>query len=308
MTPPNDFGSEEDVKIKFLLPFLERRGYKIDCIDFNKSIEVHEGRKKKTIYADAVVYTTKAKKAPIIVCETKPPTEQLNKAVREQTISYARLLSRIAPLALVTNGNQTQVYQTVSKTRIPELPDRKNLQGDFVRFVLSMELQEALRTEAKHELFIIDDVHSFKLILKSCHDEIRNNEGYNPVQAFDEMAKVLFCKMYEEKETPSKDNRFRTSLFDDTLERLGVNVVRQIWSETKDAPKFMGLFDAESSIAMEDRTIRKIVEMFESYDLSLTEFDVKGEAFEYFLGETFTGGLGQYFTPRNVVEFMVDAV
>jgi type I restriction enzyme M protein len=58
---------------------------------------------------------------------------------------------------------------------------------------------------------------------------------------------------------------------------------------------------------LKDRTIRKIVELFESHDLGLTAFDVKGEAFEYFLGDTFTGGLGEYFTPRNVVEFMVEA-
>lgn len=40
----------------------------------------------------------------------------------------------------------------------------------------------------------------------------------------------------------------------------------------------------------------------------MTAFDVKGEAFEYFLGDTFTGGLGEYFTPRNIVEFMVEAI
>ena len=304
---PADLRSEEDVKIKFLLPYLESRGYSRDCINFNKAIEVHEGRKQKTIYADAVVYTTKAKTAPLIVCETKPPTEALTKAVREQTISYARLLPRIAPLALITNG-QTQVFQTVSKTRISELPYRKDLRDDFVRFVLSSEVQETLRTEAKHELFIIDDVQSFKRILKSCHDEIRNNEGYNPVQAFDEMTKVLFCKMHEERKHSNSSNRFRTAVFDDSIERLGVNVVSQIWSETKANEQFKGLFESGSEILLEDRTIRKIVLMFESYDLSLTAFDVKGEAFEYFLGETFTGGLGEYFTPRNVVEFMVDAV
>ena len=54
--------------------------------------------------------------------------------------------------------------------------------------------------------------------------------------------------------------------------------------------------------------MRKLVSLFERYDLSLTAFDVKGEAFEYFLGDTFTGGLGEYFTPRNVVEFLVDAL
>ncbi len=305
---PTDLRSEEDVKIKFLVPFLQHKGYESRCIDFNKPIEIQEGRKQKTIFADAVVYTTAAKTAPLIVCETKPPNEGLTNRDKGQAISYARLLDRIAPLVLVTNGAQTRVFQSLSKSRIAELPHRKDLREDFVKFVVSAEMREALRTEAKHELFIIDDVQSFKVILRACHDEIRNNEGYDATKSFDELSKVLFCKMYEEKNHPEDSNRFRTLIFDDSSSKLGVNVVTQIWNETKNDPRFVGLFEPKSVIDLQDRTIRKIVSLFEDYDLSLTAFDVKGEAFEYFLGETFTGGLGQYFTPRNVVEFMVDAV
>jgi hypothetical protein len=53
MTSP--WNSEEDVKFKFLVPYLASRGYDQSCIDFNVPVEVHEGRKKKTIFADAVV-------------------------------------------------------------------------------------------------------------------------------------------------------------------------------------------------------------------------------------------------------------
>ena len=33
--------------------------------------------------------------------------------------------------------------------------------------------------------------------------------------------------------------------------------------------------------------------------------DIKGIAFERFLGKTFRGEIGQFFTPRSIVEFMV---
>jgi type I restriction enzyme M protein len=180
------------------------------------------------------------------------------------------------------------------------------LDRDLVKFVLNQDTLEALRREAKHELFIIDDVSTFKNILKSCHNEIRNNEGMDPTAAFDEMSKVLFCKLYEEKEN-AKANRFRLAVYDD-MEGLGVNAVRTIFSDAKKAPGYKDLISPEAEINLKDRTLRKIVQLLEDYDLSLTAFDVKGEAFEYFLGDTFTGGLGQYFTPRNVVEFMVEAV
>ena len=301
------FHSEDDVKIHFLVPFLEERGYKQPCIAFNVPIEVQEGRKKKTIFADAVVYTSPAHKAPLLVCETKAPSEVLDRSAREQAISYARLLPRIAPLALITNGAQVQVFHALNKSRLPELPTRDELEDDIVKFVIDKHVQETLRQEAKHDLFIIDDVRTFKSILKSCHDEIRNNEGLDPTAAFDEMSKVMFCKLYEEKEN-SQRNRFRLSIFDDTMERLKINVVRKIFDEARKAPAYAGLFQADAEIKLKDRTVRKIVSLFESYDLGLTAFDVKGEAFEYFLGDTFTGGLGEYFTPRNIVEFMVEAI
>lgn len=44
------------------------------------------------------------------------------------------------------------------------------------------------------------------------------------------------------------------------------------------------------------------------YNLSTTSDDVKGIAFEQFLGRTFRGELGQFFTPRTIVDFMVSVL
>lgn len=171
----------------------------------------------------------------------------------------------------------------------PTLPKRSELDHDIIRFVINEDKQESLRVEAKHDLFIIDDVRTFKTILKSCHNEIRNNEGLDPTAAFDEMSKVMFCKLYEEKKNP-QGNRFRLEVFDDSKARLHINVLQQIFDEAKADPFYAGLFAKNTRIGLKDRTLRRLVELFEAYDLGLTAFDVKGEAFEYFLGDTFTGG------------------
>jgi type I restriction enzyme M protein len=302
----NDYSSEDDVKYKFAVSFLEKKGYSTDFMDFNKSIKVQEGRKEKTIFADIVVYIDKKKQSPIILVETKSPNEILNKAAVEQAISYARLLPRIAPFALLTNSSQTRIYQVVDKNRIEELPTKADSRKDIVTSVISKATQDSLRQDAIHELFVIDDVKTFRNVLKQCHNEIRNNEGYDPIQAFDEMSKILFCKMYEEKY--DNDNRFTLRVFDRTINTYRFNIIQKIYEETIKHPKYASLFPENDKIKLKDRTIRRIVKLFEHYDLSLTAFDIKGEAFEYFLSDTFTGGLGEYFTPRNVVEFIVDAI
>jgi type I restriction enzyme M protein len=301
------YNNEEEIKIHIVIPWLEKLGYKKDCMEFGKTISVQEGRKSKSIFADIVVYADKKCETPLIVVDTKSPKEILTKSGKGQVISYARLLPKIAPIAILTNGDVFQIYQTLDKSRIKELPRRIDLLKDFVGTVLSKSIQEALKQEAKKELFTIDDVSTFKDLLKKCHNIIRNNEGYDPIQAFDEMSKILFAKMYEEQFN-KEVNRFTLDIFDKTLSELKVNIVQQQFSEIQKTEGFKDLFPQNTNIKLQDRTIRELVKIFEKYDLTLTDFDVKGEAFEYFLGDTFTGGLGEYFTPRNVVEFMVEAV
>lgn len=303
----SEYKNEEEIKIHVVIPWLESLGYKRECMEFEKSIKVQEGRKTKSIFADIVIYGNKKLETPLIVVDTKGPNEILSKSGRDQVISYARLMPQIAPIAVLTNGSNTQVFQSLDKSRIKELPERSKILKDFVGAVLSSNIRDALRSEATKELFTIDDVSKFKDLLKRCHYKIRNNEGYDPVQAFDELSKVMFAKMYEEQYNKDS-NRFTLKVFEDSLKTLKVNIVQQQFLEIQKAEGFSDLFPDKTTIELKDRTIKDIVEIFENYDLTLTNFDVKGEAFEYFLGDTFTGGLGEYFTPRNVVEFMVEAI
>ena len=46
----------------------------------------------------------------------------------------------------------------------------------------------------------------------------------------------------------------------------------------------------------------------EGVDFLHTDLDCKGRAFETFLGSFFRGDFGQYFTPRNIVNFIVDSL
>ena len=62
------------------------------------------------------------------------------------------------------------------------------------------------------------------------------------------------------------------------------------------------------TVRIRENSFEAIVKELEKYNLSTTSDDVKGIAFEQFLGRTFRGELGQFFTPRTVVDFMVDVL
>lgn len=64
----------------------------------------------------------------------------------------------------------------------------------------------------------------------------------------------------------------------------------------------------KDKLELPDAMIFRIVEHLQDISLRTTDLDAKGRAFENFLGKLFRGEYGQYFTPRQIVEFMVEVI
>ena len=79
-----------------------------------------------------------------------------------------------------------------------------------------------------------------------------------------------------------------------------------MFGQTKDYYRSDDIFAETDRLEISEATFRRIVKKLERFDLSKTGDDIKGLAFEQFLGTTFRGELGQFFTPRPVVDFMVN--
>lgn len=62
------------------------------------------------------------------------------------------------------------------------------------------------------------------------------------------------------------------------------------------------------NIRLSPEKIRTVVGYLESVNLDETDLDSKGRAFETFMGSFFRGNFGQYFTPREIVKFIVDVL
>jgi type I restriction enzyme M protein len=148
----------------------------------------------------------------------------------------------------------------------------------------------------------------FADLLHKCHNVIRNREKKDPVAAFDEIAKILFIKVHVERDLRKK--RLRQNRFtEDYLRQLpGEQPLDMLFQDTKRAYTPDGIFDPGETLNLKPATGLEIVRLLQSYDLSDTSEDIKGIAFERFLGRTFRGEIGQFFTPRCIVEFMVRMV
>lgn len=308
--------SEQDVMSKVVVPGLAALGYDEAkkgagvVLRFNHPITAQQGRAKKTIFADVVVFVHDA---PVIVVDGKNPRSYLTENDREQVISYARLLPDIAPYAALCNG-PWQVFDSVNKQQIKALPTLRDLLRDLQRRRLTTNQRRTLVSQANRTLFAIESARDLSRLMRRCHDTIRNLKGYDPTKAFDELSKVLFAKMFEEREIADgrrQDNRFTLSSVRE-MRKQGVEIIQTLWRDTVSSERYREVFSDENpgaGIDLPSEAIDKIVELLQDKSLGLTDLDVKGVAFEEFLSSTYRGGgLGQYFTPREVVSFMVDLV
>ena len=309
--------SEADVISKVVVPGLAALGYAEGSGRYGRVVVRHEypinaqaGRQKKTIFADLVVFVDGV---PVIVVDAKNPREFLTDNDREQVVSYARLLDKIAPYAALCNG-PWKVYDAIRKQQIKALPRIADLLSDLHRRRLTEGQQNALRSQANRTLLAIDSARDLSRLMRRCHDTIRNLKGYDPTKAFDELSKILFAKMFEERELNEgrRDyNRFTLQSVRD-MRKQGVEIIQQLWKDTVASDRYSEVFSdevADRGIDLPPEAVDKIVDLLEDKSLVLTDMDVKGVAFEEFLSSTYRGGgLGQYFTPRAIVNFMIDLV
>jgi type I restriction enzyme M protein len=147
--------------------------------------------------------------------------------------------------------------------------------------------------------------HNLKAIFKS----IRNHLAANTVGATrdeilaQQLINIIFCKIYDEKYTAPNDIvRFRASIGEKPkdVEKRILDLFKEVKTNLPE------VIDNEDKITLDTKSVLFIVGELQNYSLIQSERDVVADAFETFIGHALKGGLGQFFTPRNVVKMIVD--
>lgn len=111
--------------------------------------------------------------------------------------------------------------------------------------------------------------------------------------------RILFCKIFIELEMPSELLQLDT-LDDKSLSKSVIDLFEKV------KKRFPDLFDSQETIEVTGKDLSWIVKKLWKLDLLSADRDVVGDAFEELIGTSFRGGEGQFFTPRNVVEMMIE--
>ena len=146
-----------------------------------------------------------------------------------------------------------------------------------------------------------------KTVFEMCHNYIYANEGLLKEKVFNEVLKLIFIKMADEKKSnPKCDFRItdkELKELEEDKENAFMERILNLFSEVK--TRYSDVFDSNERISLKPLTIAFIVSQFQKYSLINTEADVKGTAFQTFVYAHQRGERGEFFTPHPIVELAV---
>jgi type I restriction enzyme M protein len=283
---------EEKVRAAFYVELIEKYQYNPECID----LEVIVPRRTPHDLADIVVFRDKSHKTPFIVIECK--RENISKPEENQAIeqAFGNAHSLKANYTAVVSGSIRYFYD------VANFPARERTKNIIAELPINFGKPQEWNFRKGDPLWDLHLADTFQLIsnFSNCHDIIWEGGKKNPAEAFDEMSKLMFCKIRDERDC-RKGEFYRFQIKTHEEPRQVAKRIRDIYNNAKE--KDPEVFKAK--IELEDSIIYNVVLKMQSISLSRSDIDSKGRAFETFMGKIFRGELGQFFTPRQIVKFMV---
>ena len=286
---------EEKVRASYFAELVLDYNYPTKRIDFEVTIP----RRTPEDRADIVVYEDDELKKPYLVVECKKDgiTDAEFKQAIEQVFGNANSLR--AKFATVIAGTTRTAFNVADfkpsereKNVIADIPKKygkapkyKFIKGDSVKDIVPVSKEELIRA------------------LEKSHGTVWQGGKLAPTAAFDEVSKLLFCKLQDEKEStitkrgePYKFQIGTHETPDDIFKRI--NRIYQ-HAKQKDAEVF------KEDIKLDPKVSYTVVEHLQSINFNKTDLDTKGVAFERFMEDFFKGKMGQFFTPREIIRFCV---
>lgn len=287
---------EEQVRAAFYVELIERYGYPLKRIDF----EVETPRREPRDYADIVIYEDDAKTKRYCVVECKP--DGISEAEIEQAVKQAggNANNLGAKYGMLVAGNVRIVFE--AKLWNPKRPLDSGVVADLPdRYGKAPKYRYWKEVEGRPDLALVNEAQ-LTAAFQQCHDILWEGGRRNPAEAFDEMSKLMFCKLQDERFHTEIGDHYAFQAGTDESVRQVAGRVRAIYKEAQEtAPSVF-----QTPIRADDALIYRVVKILQGISLDRMDLDVKGAAFEKFLGVVFRGEMGQYFTHRNLVNFVID--
>ncbi len=317
---------EEKVQAESFLKLIIDYGYSEEQI--KQFVTVKMGSTSKE--ADIIVYKDTECTKPYIIVECKQEGVSELEFIQaiKQAESYAYAISGTVKYILISSGIKNETFLIDKNSNIkqttPDIPrcGAKKIQKYKFAKGGKKQNEEVNGDRVKKQYFELETVSEDELTnrFKQAHNALWGGGELNPSEAFDELDKLIFCKIWDERKKRKKGDAYDFQVFSEEIpENATIDVIEKIEDKiSKDLyDRIMVLYnegkkkDAEvfrDNIRLSRQKVKTVVSYLQDINLSSTDLDSKGKAFETFMGSYFRGDFGQYFTPRNIVKFIVDVL
>jgi type I restriction enzyme M protein len=287
---------EEQVRAEYWAALIYKYEYPVTRI----RIEVVVPNRTQNDRADIVVFQDDDCKRPyaVVVCKKDGVTDvEFNQAI-EEGIGNATWVKLRANYVVIIAGSTHRVYDVSDKFGIFER--EKNIVADMPYAYGNPQEYRFYKGDPNSDIAPVSQEELMSAI-KKCHNTLWGGGRLSPPTAFGELCKVIFVKISDEQKPRKKSEPYE---FQIKTYESSASLARRI-NTLYDEQKARDPEVFTESIKVDERVLRTVVSHLESINLSKTDLDVKGFAFERFMDGFFKGDFGQYFTPRPIIKFAI---
>ena len=332
----SDLNNEASVESFFVDRMIEALHYEDKDLKLKTSIAeytIGQGRKKVLYKPDYVILVNGI---PTVVIDAKSTDEDIAKW-EEQCSSYSLEINKeydYNPVMyyILCNGLKTNVYKWDKKEPLLSLDfvDFKEgglIYSEFFDLLCRENIQEKaiqLKQSLESESFRFEKISLKEMgaLFQKIHKDIWTIEKKSVGAAFLELIKIIFIKIKKDKDLYELIKKGKSLTYKDVVfsvnwiqsqteienpvnDVLFKNLLKELETDILKGKK-KRFFDSDEKIELSSEMTKKIVKYMEHIDFYGMEEDVHGRMFESFLDATARGKeLGQYFTPRDIVDLMV---
>lgn len=310
-----EYTIEEFVRQWSLAQLLDAYSYPSEWL--GERIIIEEPVKMGSTENQADISIKNASRRTFLYVETKKrgSSEDEFKEAERQLETYLAS-THTATIGLVTDGDRVKTIRKKIAPNdfeyIPDLPAYGLETRVRVQLVRELPADGSGRAAG---LKLLDN--EYDRVLFDCHSIARDIDGLHADEALDEICKVIYTKIYDERQTTRLPvgAAFRFQAYGASNASEVASNIRVLYEEarlvdieayTKKIPGYersRGVF--KTQIRLSDAALFRVVERLQEFSLIDSNADIKGRAFQKILGPAIRAGMGQYFTPDPIVELAV---
>lgn len=315
---------EEIVRQHYAYQLISEYGYKKEQITFEEPVFFAGKQTINDKRIDIAVFDEEHKNIIMLIEVKRPEINDYKKAWEGESATPFQQMQSYC------NQKHPKVGVLVNGINPPEFYDAPDYENQLILDRFPQATEDIQEWKDKRRFTLKQLIQSDRLQTETLKDIILNVEqrfGANDSsdKAFEEIFKLIFTKLYDEKmssddadDIASDMNRHHISLKDiddsafrvmefratenDSLDDVYNNInglflrAQQLWQ---------GVFPANSTLNMQKATVKSCVKELQNVKLFNSNLEVVDDAFEHLVNQNQKEGMGQYFTPRYVIDMCV---